>query len=165
MRTFGPRSHPVQNRPSYQPDEVSIKNVTRGQNVPFDEIVSILDSRNVPPQLRQTPYAQLNVPNDTPVILIPANPNRMSFIVAATTGISGGLLWFSYGFPVRDINGALIGIPISNDTPGFFQEGNGTVSIDDIYVFVTENDEGSNVNFMGYEGVLAIESHMSNQTS
>lgn len=148
-----------------QPDESSLSHLRgemRGRMRSFDQVVKEVDARNIPPQLRQTPYlSPVMTVDNQPYLLIPSNPNRMSFLVSAPFN-NGGIYFFSYGYPVK--SGAnYVGVPIANAASGFFQEGNGTVSIDDIYVFFNGN-AGSNAAFIGYEGVLAVESHGHNQT-
>lgn len=150
-----------------QPDESSMAQSLDRGHIPFEEVIALLNQRNIPPQLRQVPYVALQQPANSPVLLIPSNPNRMSFIIStpgppSETDTANYL--FSYGFPLKDNLGNFIGIPISQNVSGLFQEGNGTVSIDDLYVFANNLTDATLANFIGYEGVLAVESHLHNQT-
>lgn len=148
-----------QHRSSVQPDETQLGLQRRGAasgHVGFNDVLRYLNAKNVPPQLRQTPYIAKLDAIGQPKLLIPANPNRMSFIVSYN---GSDQIVFSYNFPVGIVNG--LGITVV--TGSFFQEGNGTVSIDDIYVY-TNNMADLDTPILGYEGVLAVESHLHNQT-
>lgn len=139
----------------------------RGKMVPFDDVIRYLDNKNVPPQLREVSYVQYNIGNNDVRLILPANPNRMGFILAQpqTANTATLLASMSYGFPNKDNNGNFIGIPFANGGTGTFQEGNGTVSIDDIYVFCNGLDAEVTISILAYEGVLAVESHLHNQTA
>lgn len=143
--------------PLTQADQVQFAELSssfsRGMH-PLGEAVANLNSRNLPAQLRQVAFSVVAT-STVPRLLIPMNPYRMSWLV--TPASPTGLLLFSYGFPVMRPGGAggsFLGIPVGAS----FQETNGTVSIDDIYVFtVTGNPD---LRCLGYEGTLAIESHL-----
>lgn len=156
VQIFGPSR-------SFQPDIASENVVSRGsqqRQVSFTDVIKYLDSRNVPPQLRQTPYVVKIAALNTPYLLIPANPNRMSFNVIGS-GADASFAFVSYNYPLKSSAGNYMGFPVSNSQN--FSEGNGTVSIDDIYI--TAIDEGlAGSSFLAYEGVLAIESHLHMQT-
>lgn len=150
-----------------QPDmqgQNALRNRMRGHMVSFEKVIEYLDNKNMPPQLRQTPYVAQGVSVNKPTLLIPANPNRMSFIAAIINGLPvDGQAYFSYGYPIKDgSTGNYIGVPIAFAGTGFFQEGNGTVSIDDIYVFWSGSV--ATTIWLGYEGLLAVESHLHKQT-
>lgn len=126
-------------------------------NVPFDVVVKNLDNANIPPQLREVPWLISLVSNNTPILLIPNNLNRMSYIIAAPEGVD---IYFSYGWPLS-FAGAPIGIFLPAGS--FYQEGNGTISIDDIYVWTTEYED-IDIGVLGYEGTLAVESNLQKNT-
>jgi hypothetical protein len=133
-------------------------------NIPLDEVVAQLDNRNVPPQLKQVPFSvTLASASDTPKLLIKENKNRMGFLLAYTdTALTGGVVLFSYGGrPAPNV-----GIPLVDGVP--YGESNGTVSINDIYIYpfnVGANPATYPLTVIGYEGTLAIESHLHVQTA
>lgn len=155
-------------RASIQPDMSQGEYLRRdfeNNDIPFEDVIRLLDAKNLPPQIRQTPYSTMFTASNQTVLLIPSNPNRMSFTVAIidTNSIpSQDLVMFSYGPPVPgfQVNNIGFGVPIAVNSS--FSEGNGTVSIDDIYVIV--GNLTHNLLVVGYEGLLAIESHSHNQT-
>lgn len=147
---------------SYQPDETSMARVKQRHAIPFDMVQQFVNHKEIPPQCRLVPYVLNEADPGIPNLLIPANPNRMGFIIGVLSATSEGGVgntYFSYGPPIRDINGGFIGIPLSSDidatAPTIFQESNGTVSIDDIYVFLDQF--GITAAFLAYEILLTIE--------
>jgi len=138
--------------PRRQPDQLvmaRVQELVAEHLIPFDLAFRLLQARNAPTQLRQTPRMVLDVNGFTPQILIQNNPQRMSFTVTNVSQL--GNVFFAYGDPVNDTNGVFIGIEL---TPGqTFQEANGTVSTDDIFAW----SDTANVTILGYEGVIAIE--------
>jgi hypothetical protein len=151
---------------SMQPDESQFSALRRGirtGDVPFEQVVAYLNAHNLPPQLRQTPYVKV-VTTTAPILLIPANPNRMSFVIGAISADANAQPLFGYNAPLQANFGGLnnVGIPFGINTS--YQEGNGTVSIDDIYLMLDATPQSA-VCFIGYEGVLAIESHLHSQTT
>src|SRR5215469_706521 len=132
--------------------------------VPMWEVIARLDNRNVPPQLKQTPFmATLASATDTPKLLIPENRNRMSFLLAyIDAGLaSPSLILFSYGGrPAPNV-----GLPLASADP--YGESNGTISIDEIWIHPLNNVNNHAtypIVCFGYEGSLAIESHLHAQT-
>lgn len=112
-----------------------------------------LNNRNIPTQLRYTPFFILIERVANPVLLLPANPARCGYIIDST--VSATAVQFSFGYPVPGLGGNFIGLSIPVAQP--FQESNGSCSIDNIWVWSNNQaDVGENV--IGYEGVLAIES-------
>ena len=144
----------------YRPDmegdqfaqEITRRGLARGV-VPLDAVLDDLDARNLPPQLKQATYLAVipafGVPGS--VRLIPQNPRRrFSFLVSNYLGKNNVL--FSYGRPIDTGAGVGAGIPIGN----YYQEANGAVSIDDIWVFCNDNSETYPFTMLGYEGGIEI---------
>jgi hypothetical protein len=156
-----PRGAPLAFDTSRQPDELQFERLRRrfaDHFMPLEEVVALLDSKNVPPQLRHTPFVQVlaEVTNaNPPKLLIPANPARMGYMIVNPS--TSADLWFSYGAPIYQA-GVWLGTPIGKED--HFEESNGTVAIDDLYVWTT-NSIGNVC--LGYEGVLAIESYNNQQ--
>lgn len=120
--------------------------------IPLEVVISRLDAKNLPPGVRNTPYLVSVAPGQGPQLLLPANPRRMAFLVSNPNSSGGGS--FSYGpHPTVDVAGDPLGVPLGD--PGFYQEANGTVSLDDIYVW--GSDGVHTFTFVAYEGVLAFE--------
>lgn len=139
--------------PRQMPDQLIMAQalaLAESNMVPFGFLVKLMQARNAPPQLRQTPRIYADKAGFTPFPLIETNPQRMSFIIA-NSNVSGENIFFSYGFPVSTPNGALAGIELAGGQS--YQEANGTISMDDIYVW---SDTPGGV-ILAYEGVLAIE--------
>jgi len=145
---------------SEQPDQgnySALRDKMRGNMENFDEIIKLLENRNIPPQLRQVPYVvTLASATTPPQILIPENKNRMSFLVAYVDKalVSPSLCLITYGPPPLPN----VGLPLLASTP--FGESNGTISIDDIVI--TPYNSASNLisypaTVIGFEGTLAIE--------
>ena len=156
-------------RGAYSPEAAQFRRVAEGVargEIPLSEVIAALDNRNVPPQLKQTPFMTvLQSVNDTPRILIPENRNRMSFLVSFIDSslASPSIVLLTYGAPPAPN----VGIPLlsPNDPYG---ESNGTISIDAIWISPFNNMNNSATypaTIIGYEGSLAIESHLHRQTS
>ena len=156
-------------RGAFSPEALQFHELARAASrneIPLAQVIAELDNRNVPPQLKQTPFmVTLASANDTPKILIPENRNRMSFIVSFFNSAlaNPSMVLLTYGPPPAPG----IGIPIlsPNDPYG---ESNGTISIDAI-VIAPFNNMNNKTTYpavvFGYEGSLAIESHLHRQTS
>jgi hypothetical protein len=143
--------------PIRQPDEIQLaelRHAIANNSVPLAEVIRLLQSRNAPAQLRNTPRTYTDVAGFTPSILIEANPNRLGWVLANCNQAAN--LYFSYGYPIVSTL-ALLGIQylgIQIAPAGIYQESNGTISMDDIYVW----SDTAGGTALGYEGVLAIES-------
>jgi hypothetical protein len=112
-----------------------------------------LNARNIPAQLKYIPYFVLITRTSFPQILLPANPARCSYILSGTPGSTA--LQFSFGYPVPIPGGQFLGMQLG---PGEnFQESNGSCSTDNIWVW-SNNSADEGFAFIGYEGLLAIES-------
>jgi hypothetical protein len=153
----------------YQPDIAQFgalaRAVARGE-IPFGDVISLLDNHNVPPQLKQTIFMKtIASAASPPALLIPTNKNRMSFIICFIDSglVSPSIVLLSYGAPAAPN----IGIPIlSPNNP--YGESNGTISIDALYVSPFNNANNATTypaTVFGWEGTLAIESHLHRQTS
>lgn len=132
-------------------------------DIPFQEVVAALDNRNVPPQLKQTPFSvTLADGGAAPQLLIPENKNRMGWLIAFTdSNLAAGVVFFTYGAPPAPG----FGLPLFSGIP--FGESNGTVSIDAIWVAPAANLPNPAtypITIIAYEGSLAIESHRHSQT-
>ena len=142
-----------------QPDEIALAavadNVANGL-VPFDQIVEDLTAHNLPPQLIQgTTLVQIpavGVPGAQ--LLIPKNPTRrQSFSVSNFLGRNNVLFSFDKPINVGLGNNLGAGIPIGN----YYQETNGAVSTNDIWVFCNDPTETYTGFFiLGYEGGIAL---------
>jgi hypothetical protein len=142
------------------PDQVALFHTRRGaqaREIPLSEVIRALDQANVPPQLRQVPFAKTITASNTPTLLIPANPNRMSWSIG---NVLQTPMFFSYNAPGNFQVGFPIGLPLPPDS--IFQEGNGTVSVDDIYVWYGDASALPAI-VLGFEGTLAVESHLDRQ--
>jgi hypothetical protein len=151
----------VSANPRYQPDmgaKAALRESMQGNMVPFQEVEKSLFDRNSPAQTRQTPYCVKFVAKNQPFLLIPANPDRQSFLISVGSDLSD-VLW-SYDYPISG-GGTLLGCVLSGAP---FQETNGLVSINDIYIWTTsDGDVGKFA--LGYEGILAVESLQHQNTS
>lgn len=138
--------------PNRYPDQMVMARILRMAEtnmVPFGLLISLMQARNAPPQLRQTPRLIVDATGFDPEILIETNPQRMAFTVSNVSGAAN--VFFSYGYPITTQNGAFAGIQLG---PGqSYQEANGTISMDDIYAW----SDTAQAAILGYEGVLAIE--------
>jgi hypothetical protein len=150
-RGFGGRAY----SPAIQADEASqqqVTDATRRGVAPLSEIIDNLDARNLPPQLVQASmFAKIpvfGVPGAQ--LLIPKNPRRrFSFIVSNFT--NRNLILFSYDKPFNSGGNIGAGIPIG----ACFEETNGSVSINDIWVFCNDPNETYPIWILGYEGGIS----------
>jgi hypothetical protein len=144
-----------------QPDQLNMQavreRVARGV-APLGDVLDDLAAQNLPPQLKQGSFL-VSIPSaGTPgaQLLIPQNPQRrMSFLVANFLGAADIL--FSYGRPQNcgNQNGVQnlgAGVPVGN----YYQEANGSASIDDIWVFCNDPLGNYPIQILGYEGGLSI---------
>lgn len=152
-----PRGYSPGYQGNVQQDIVDVENVRRGLAqagvVSFPDLIDDLDARNLPPQLKQATFlaviTQFGVPGAQR--LIPQNPTRrFSFVVSNFLGKNNVL--FSYGKPVDTGAGVGAGLPIGN----YYQEQNGAISIDDIWVFCNDTGESYPFTLLGYEGGISV---------
>lgn len=149
-------SAPYAYDPEYQADEAQFaeqREAFRHGFVPLNEVTERTHDRNAPPALIQAPWRKNVTIANQPVLLIPGNVLRMSFIIGAQNTTAGALMFMNYG-PVLSPFGANdgFGIPILISPAGVYQEANGTVSIDDIWITCSVVPTV----VMGFEGQLAI---------
>jgi len=151
-----PRGYGQGYRPDYEADQFHQERVRRALAagvVPLDLVLDALDAHNLPPQLKQATYLAI-IPSFGVAgsqRLIPQNPRkRYSFLVSNFLGRNNVL--FSYGRPVDTGAGVGAGIPIGN----YYQEANGAVSIDDIWVFCNDPGETYPFTMLGYEGGIEV---------
>jgi hypothetical protein len=115
-----------------------------------------LDAKNLPPQLVQTNFPQFIAAVATPVLLIPKNIRRRSFQVNNFASL--GDIVFSYDAPMQmaTIAGTALfaGTPVPQKT--YFQESNGSVSINDIWVVCNDPNATYPVPVWGVEGTLSL---------
>ena len=140
-----------------QPDQASIANAVGAESIENFRSLPMaqagLNARNIPAQLKYIPYFVLIGVVSQPQILLPANPARCSYILSGTPGSTA--LQFSFGYPVPIPGGQFLGLQLG---PGAnFQESNGSCSTDNIWVW-SNSDDDIGFAFIGYEGLLAIES-------
>lgn len=163
-----------------QGDIVSARNANNGKSIPFTRALKSRGNVNTGTRVRNVPYAKnLNFPNDlnTPKILIPANPNRISYVLPIPIPSVNSspifnlnfLAYFSFGYPLKNTGpwAGNPGLPINQYGViypffNYVQDvGVGTISIDDIYVTIasvpTPTVTAFDVGFLGYEGTLAVE--------
>lgn len=151
-----PRGFSPAYRPDMQADEISNEEIRRGVArgvVPFPTLLDDLDAKNLPPQLKQATFlaviSRFGVAGA--VRLIPQNPTRrFSFVVSNFLGKN--LVLFSYGKPIDTGSGIGAGLPIGN----YYQEQNGAISIDDIWVFCNDAGESYPFTMLGYEGGISV---------
>jgi|SRR5215469_6872688 len=144
--------------PSLQPDQAQFRAIREQMDsTEFVELRDAIDQAlalNMPPQLRQAPSTFRFTANNVPQLLIPHNRERMAILVASVeiSSTTGGL-FFSFDPPVgKDpVTGALLGVPVPSTT--FYQETNGSVSMNDIWVWTTN----APANCLCYEGTLSLE--------
>jgi hypothetical protein len=158
------RGVPAADPGAVQPDQIAAANVLEGRMIPLKQATDELYNANILPQLRQAPFVGRVTVAGVPVLLIPSNTRRMAFLIANVT--SNYFLFFSYGFPVGDDGaGFPLGIPINPLTA--WQEANGTVSVDEIWVWPGHPlplVSGLPFSLLGYEGTLALEGRYSGTT-
>lgn len=156
---IAPQGHPGEaaTRPivGYESQIAILRRKMARRRVSLERGIASLDLKNVPPQCHLATYTGQLITN-IPQLLIPANPTRMSIIAAVSSNFSG-TAFLSYGYPVSNLGPTPLGIPFYSDD--FFEELNGTTSIDDIWVWTNTGGGTSTVPVIGYEGILAIESN------
>lgn len=142
-----------------QPDEIALaqaaENAANGV-VPFDQVVDDLTAHNLPPQLVQASFlgqiTQVGVPGA--IRLIPKNPTRRQSF-AVSNFLSRSTVLFSYDKPINVGLGNNLGAGI--DIGLYYQETNGAVSTNDIWVFCNDPAENySGFFILGYEGGIAL---------
>lgn len=122
-------------------------------SIPFSDAILRLHHVNTPPQIKQiTFFRNTSAVINRPSLYIPANPFRMSFLIANMGSVNS--LFISYDFPVAQVAGVPQGIPIAPRT--FFTEQSGMVSINDIYVW----SDVATQPVIGFEGTLSIEGNL-----
>jgi hypothetical protein len=142
--------------PSRSGDEIAQQNVRRqiARGVtPLEDVIDDLDARNLPPQLWQTPFPGFIKAYGVAgaILLIPANPaRRFGFTLSNFTGAN--LVMFSYGAPIDMGGGVGLGIPVSP----CFGETNGSISVNDIYMFCNDSTETYPIAVGGWEGGISI---------
>lgn len=142
--------------PSHMPDEAilaRLREMAARRSIPFELAFRLLEAKNAPTQLRNTLRTYVDIAGYTPQILVEANPQRMGWLIFNSNLF--GNTYFSYGPPIMFNGGAGI-VPLGVQIPvgSFFQEANGTISMDDIYSW---SDNPTNT-CTAYEAVLAVES-------
>lgn len=148
--------------PKFQADQDQFAAERAGiaaRSEPFTDVIQGLRSSNAPSQVRNTPYTVILTAPFVPKMIIPANPNRVSWLL--TSRVFQNTMEWTYNFPVGNIGVAMIG----NALPagGVFQENGGSVSVDEIWVFVTDSTSLPQT-VLAYEGVLSVSSSNNNQT-
>lgn len=132
--------------------------IAAGGVVPMAIVQELLTAHNLPPQLVQGSFLKWITATGRAgaQLLIPKNPNRQGFIVSNYTGAPGVL--FSFDAPLDTMTGAagaavLAGIPVG----GCYQEANGSVSVNDIFVFCNDSTADFPFPILCYESNLSIE--------
>lgn len=143
----GPMGPTRSNQPDIQTLN-SIENKLTKFELDFARVTKALFNKNTPTQIRQTPYnVTINVQGGLQ-LLLPANPNRVSFIVCAFQQL-GGPLYFTYDKQPHALIGLTPGVP--------YQESFGGVSVNEIWVGSQAAGDVGGIIF-AYEGLPAIES-------
>jgi hypothetical protein len=147
--------------PDIQADEANILAVKRAfanNNIELSDAIDRLDNANLPPQIHMVPFIQRIQTINTPVKILNYNPKRMAFMIVNTNTLTVDNLIMSFDYPVGNVAGqGPTGIIIP---PGqIYQESNGTVTVNDIWVWTYALTAPINVNgltALAYEGTLAI---------
>jgi hypothetical protein len=146
-----------------QPDQVqrmAVADAVAAGLVSFEDVLNDLTAHNLPPQLLESSFL-VQIPAVGVAgaqLLIPKNPTRrMSFSVSNFLQRNNVLFSFDKPICVGDLNGAGsntgAGIPIGL----YYQETNGAVSVNDIWVFCNDPAEIYTSFFiLGYEGGIAL---------
>lgn len=122
-------------------------------NIPLSEVIERLDNMNVPPQITMAPFFQKFTTINVPQLLLPYNRNRMAFIIVNTSlAAVGDVMNFSFGRPTIFSAGNPVGITLTAGQ--IYQEGNGTVTINEIWAWGTTI--ASTFFILAYEGTLSI---------
>lgn len=132
-----------------------MRDIARDGTVPLDEIVRRLDAYNLPPQLTQsTFFAQITARGpQNAVQLVPKNPERMGLYVSNFTP-NGDPIVLSFDAPIQVAANTGAGIPIAANS--FFEEANGSVSVNSIFVFCNIASLLFPITVLAYEGHLSI---------
>lgn len=159
-----PRARPPGYSPRYQVDELQLASLLLAFNAGAIALEDVIDRVNFDyqiPGVRNVPYVAQVTAAETPVLLIPANPKRVSFIMA---NISFGVaiaVFYSFGFPPLStdqpfVGGNAWGIPFPT-FPFVIGPKNGTISLDDIYITAAAVPAFTAFTALAYEGVLAAD--------
>lgn len=124
--------------------------------IPIDRVIGELDSRNVPTQLEQAPFV-VQITAAGPMnaqLLIPRNPNRMSFTISNFMGmLTANSLCFSYDAPIQLAAALALCTPVP---PPSYQEFSGGVSASSIWVWSQSAADTFPFYVAGWEGTLSI---------
>jgi hypothetical protein len=164
-----PRLKPVNYSPVNQADELQMMLLAREwreHHLPLPEVIARINRNPGVIRVKQTPFVVDIQINDTPYLLIPYNPGRTSILLTSQIGP----FFMSYGYPVRTRDLFLgtyeygIAMVFNTFAAGFqpiYQERNGVVSTDDIYVTQDGNSFFPGVPnlVLGFEGVVAVEAN------
>lgn len=116
------------------------------------DIMDRISANNLPPQLVQVPFVVKITADLTPALLIPKNPNRQSFIISL---VSTSVPWGgSYDAPL--LVGAQQPAGLAFASPSQWQESNGSISMNDLYVWTINSGASFPQWFIGYEGRLSV---------
>lgn len=130
--------------------------IAREGLVPLSAVIPALTAHNLPPQLVQGSFLKrITGPGRKgAALLIPRNPLRQGFLVANFIAAPGVLFSFDAPIDMNDgvIGETLAGIPMG----GYYQEANGSVSTNDIYVFTNDPTAPFPIPMLGYEANLSI---------
>jgi hypothetical protein len=124
------------------------------------QYLDFISAENLPPQLAQVTFRASITAANTPVKLMPKSARRMGIYVINFT--AAGQILFSFDYPTNFGNNAGGQIPVLGGVPiaasNYFEESNGTASINDIWVFT--NDPASALTYpipvLGYQGGLSL---------
>ena len=142
--------------PRVQGDELAGQNIRRQEFeqgvIPLDEMIDRVDARNLPPQLVQSSFLVVITQwgYAGAQLLIPKNPRRKAYLVSNFLG--SNLLMFTWDAPVNSGANVGAGVPIG----GYFQESNGSITINDLWVFCNDPAETFPMTVLGYEGEISI---------
>jgi hypothetical protein len=138
-----------------QPDQIAMQRVradVAGGVTPFSAVLDDLTAHNLPPQFAQASFFAI-IPKFGVAgaqLLIPKNSRRrQSFIVS--NFLQRNNVLFSFDAPMDTGAGVGAGIVLG----AYYQETNGSVSINDIYVFCNDPNETYPFFILGYEGGMA----------
>jgi hypothetical protein len=140
-----------------QPDQIALETVRRNVAngvAPFASVIDELTAHNLPPQFAQATFLAIIPSVGVPgaQLLIPKNSRRrQSFIVSNFLGRNNVLFSFDKPIDIGTTNHTGAGIPMGN----YYQETNGAVSINDIWVFCNDPGESYPFYMLGYEGGMA----------
>jgi hypothetical protein len=139
-----------------QGDVVAMHNARRnlaGGIVPLSEVVQNLTALNLPPQIIESSFhATISAFGwSKRQLLIPKNPQRMAWLISNYQ--SCNLVLFSYDQPFISPAGGDLGAGVVFGN--YYQEANGSVSTNDIWVWCNDPAEAYPINVLGYEGGIA----------